>query len=186
MHNPEVIFLDEPTAGVDPLSRRSFWELIQELAARGTTIFVTTHYMDEAEHCHRLGLMYQGKLIALGSPQMLKTEIEGELLEVVSPDYARIMEILTSKAQYRHLSLFGSNIHVVVDDTKKAITEIQNLLEAGGITVAGINPVPFSMEDIFISVQNTAHQAAMPYLLHLRQNLLVWDTLAINVLIFRT
>ncbi|MFC1917689.1 ATP-binding cassette domain-containing protein [Chloroflexota bacterium] len=152
MHNPEVIFLDEPTAGVDPLSRRSFWELIQELAARGTTIFITTHYMDEAEHCHRLGLMYQGKLIALGSPQALKTEIEGELLEVVSPDYARIMEILTSEARYRHLSLFGSNIHVVVDDARKAITGIQNLLEAGGIMAASINPVPFSMEDIFISL----------------------------------
>ncbi len=83
-----MIFLDEPTAGVDPLSRRSFWELIQELADKGTTIFITTHYMDEAEHCHQLGLMYQGKLIAIVSPLKLKTEqVKGELVEVVSSDF---------------------------------------------------------------------------------------------------
>ena len=152
-HSPEVIFLDEPTSGVDPLSRRSFWELIQELAAHGTTIFITTHYMDEAEHCHRLGLMYQGKLIALGSPLQLKAErVKGELVEVVSSDFARALERLSADARFRQVNLFGSAVHVVVDDAAKASPEIGNLLEAGNITVHAINRIPFSMEDVFISL----------------------------------
>lgn len=152
-HSPEVIFLDEPTSGVDPLSRRSFWELIQELAAHGTTIFITTHYMDEAEHCHRLGLMYQGKLIALGSPLQLKAErVKGELVEVVSSDFARALERLSADARFRQVNLFGSAVHVVVDDAAKASPEIGNLLEAGNITVHAINRISFSMEDVFISL----------------------------------
>ena len=153
LHGPEVIFLDEPTAGVDPLSRRSFWELIQELAARGTTIFVTTHYMDEAEHCHRLGLMYQGKLVALGSPVQLKTEqVKGELIEIVSSDFARTLELLTTDVRYQQVSLFGSTIHVVVDEARTASPEIRSLLTTGNVTVHSINQIPFAMEDVFISL----------------------------------
>ena len=153
LHGPEVIFLDEPTAGVDPLSRRSFWELIQELAARGTTIFVTTHYMDEAEHCHRLGLMYQGKLVALGSPVQLKTEqVKGELIEIVSSDFARTLELLTTDVRYQQVSLFGSAIHVVVDEARTASPEIRSLLTTGNVTVHSINQIPFAMEDVFISL----------------------------------
>jgi ABC-2 type transport system ATP-binding protein len=153
IHSPEVVFLDEPTAGVDPLSRRAFWELIQELAARGTTIFITTHYMDEAEHCHRLGLMYQGRLIALGSPHQLKTEqVKGELLEVTTSDYARSLALLAAEARYHQVSLFGHTIHVVVEDSKTASPQIKGLLESSGITVHGIQKIPFSMEDVFISL----------------------------------
>ncbi len=153
IHRPEVIFLDEPTAGVDPLSRRSFWEFMQELTTKGTTIFITTHYMDEAEHCHRLGLMYQGKLIALGSPLELKTLwVRGELLEVISLDFARALELLATDARYHQVSLFGSAIHVVVDEAEKASPEIRNLLDKGNVTVQSINPISFSMEDIFISL----------------------------------
>ncbi|MFH1383060.1 MAG: ATP-binding cassette domain-containing protein [Chloroflexota bacterium] len=153
IHSPKVIFLDEPTAGVDPLSRRSFWELIQELAAQGTTIFITTHYMDEAEHCHRLGLMYQGKLIALGSPQQLKTEqVKGELAEVVSSDYARALELLSADAGYHHVSLFGSAVHVGVDDLTTAAPRIKELLEKSNVSVSGINRIPFTMEDVFIAL----------------------------------
>ena len=153
LHSPEVIFLDEPTAGVDPLSRRYFWELIQELAANGTTIFITTHYMDEAEHCHRLGLLYQGKLIALGSPLQLKTEqVKGELIEVVSSDYARTLELLSADARYHQVSLFGSAIHVVVDEAATAYSEIKGLLDTSNITVQSVNQIPFAMEDVFISL----------------------------------
>ena len=153
IHSPEVIFLDEPTAGVDPLSRRSFWELIQELAAHGTTIFITTHYMDEAEHCHRLGLLYQAKLIALGSPLQLKTDqVKGELIEVASSDYARTLELLSTDARYHQVSLFGSTVHVMVDDAKTASPEIKSLLETGNVTVHGISRIPFTMEDVFISL----------------------------------
>ncbi len=153
IHSPEVIFLDEPTAGVDALSRRSFWKLIQELAARGTAIFITTHYMDEAEHCHRLGLLYQAKLITIGSPLQLKTDqVKGELIEVVSSDYARALELLSADARYHQVSLFGSTVHVVVDEAATASAEIRNLLDAGNITVHGINRIPFTMEDVFISL----------------------------------
>ena len=153
IHSPEVVFLDEPTAGVDPLSRRAFWELIQELSTRGTTIFITTHYMDEAEHCHRLGLMYQGKLIALGSPHQLKTEqVKGELVEVITSDYARSLAALSTDARYHQISLFGSAIHVIVDEASTATPEIKRLLESRGVAVNSINRVLFSMEDVFISL----------------------------------
>lgn len=159
IHSPEVIFLDEPTAGVDPLSRRSFWELIQELADRGTTIFITTHYMDEAEHCHRLGLMYQGKLIAIGSPLQLKTgSVKGELIEIVSSDFAKTLELLSADSRYRQASLFGSAVHVVVDDAAIASPKIRSLLESARVTLHGINRIPLNMEDVFIALmeeQNT-------------------------------
>ena len=165
IHSPEVVFLDEPTAGVDPLSRRAFWELIQELSTHGTTIFITTHYMDEAEHCHRLGLMYQGQLIALGSPHQLKTEqVKGELLEVASSDYAQSLALLSADPRYHQVSLFGSAIHVVVDEASIASPEIKRLLESGGVTVHGINRIPFSMEDLFISLmeaQEMNHSASL-------------------------
>jgi ABC-2 type transport system ATP-binding protein len=153
IHSPEVIFLDEPTSGVDPLSRRSFWELIQELAAHGTTIFITTHYMDEAEHCHRLGLMYQGKLIALGSPLELKTDrAKGELVEVVTSDFAQALELLSTDPRYHQVSLFGSAIHVAVAEAKTASLEIKHLLETGNVTVHSITRIPFAMEDVFLSL----------------------------------
>jgi ABC-2 type transport system ATP-binding protein len=152
LNGPDVIFLDEPTAGVDPLSRRSFWELIQELSARGTTIFITTHYMDEAEHCHRLGLMHQGRLIALGSPQSLKTGVQGELIEVASSDFAGALELLSTDPRYHHVSLFGSSVHVVAESAKDAAPEINNLLHSANITVQGISRIPFTMEDVFISL----------------------------------
>jgi ABC-2 type transport system ATP-binding protein len=153
IHGPEVIFLDEPTAGVDPLSRRSFWELIQELAFKGTTMFITTHYMDEAEHCHRLGLMYRGKLVALGSPLQLKAEhVKGQLAEVVTSDYARTLQLLSADARYRQVSLFGSTIHVIVDDATTASPEIRALLESGNVSVYSVSRIPFAMEDVFISL----------------------------------
>ncbi|MDP2743979.1 MAG: ATP-binding cassette domain-containing protein [Dehalococcoidia bacterium] len=164
IHGPEVIFLDEPTAGVDPLSRRSFWELIQELAFKGTTMFITTHYMDEAEHCHRLGLMYRGKLVALGSPLQLKTErVKGQLAEVVSSDYARALQLLSADARYRQVSLFGSTIHVTVDDATTASPEIKGLLESGNVSVYSVSRIPFAMEDVFISlVEEHEGQAISP------------------------
>jgi len=153
IHRPEVIFLDEPTSGVDPLSRRFFWELIHELADKGTTIFITTHYMDEAEHCHRLGLIYQGKLIALGSPLQLKTDrVKGELVEVVTSDFARALELLSADPRYHQVSLFGSAIHVVVDKATAASPEIERLLEASNVAVHSISRIPFTMEDVFISL----------------------------------
>ena len=109
--------------------------------------------MDEAEHCHRLGLMYQGKLIALGSPHQLKTEqVKGELVEVITSDYARSLAALSTDARYHQISLFGSAIHVIVDEASTATPEIKRLLESRGVAVNSINRVLFSMEDVFISL----------------------------------
>lgn len=153
LHNPEIVFLDEPTSGVDPLSRRAFWEFIQELAAGETTIFVTTHYMDEAEHCNRLGMFYEGKLIAIGSPLELKTEqMKGQLLEVVTSDYVKSLQILTADARYHEVALFGRNLHIVVPDADAASTEIRRLLESGGVDVESISRHHFDMEDVFIAL----------------------------------
>lgn len=153
LHSPEVIFLDEPTAGMDPLSRRSMWELIRGLAAQGTAIVITTHYMDEAEHCHRLALMHQGRLIAIGSPFHLKTEIvTGELLEVVCADFAAAMEILAAQPGCRQVTLFGNAVHVVVDRAAESSHEIQSLLENKGVAVQSIRAIPFTLEDVFISL----------------------------------
>jgi ABC-2 type transport system ATP-binding protein len=153
IHQPEVIFLDEPTAGVDPLSRRYFWELIQELADRGTAIFITTHYMDEAEHCHRLGLMYEGKLIALGSPVELKSGLAaGKLLEVVTPDFVRAADILSGYSNCRQVSLFGSAVHLVVDGASMAAESVRGLLIERNIPVTSVSTIPFTMEDVFISL----------------------------------
>ena len=147
------MFLDEPTSGVDPLSRRAFWEFIQELAAGGTTIFVTTHYMDEAEHCNRLGMFYEGKLIAIGSPLELKTEqMKGQLLEVVTSDYVKSLQLLTTDLRFHDVALFGRNLHIVVPDADTAAGEIRKLLESGGVGVESINRHHFDMEDVFIAL----------------------------------
>ena len=153
IHSPHVIFLDEPTAGVDPLSRRFFWELIQQMASRGTTVFVTTHYMDEAEHCHRLGLMHEGKLIAVGSPSRLKADyVTGTLLEVATTEFTKTEEVLSKEAICRHCRLFGSTIHVIVDDVVQAKPVIERTLKENGITVHSIRQIPFTLEDIFITL----------------------------------
>jgi ABC-2 type transport system ATP-binding protein len=153
IHRPEMVFLDEPTSGVDPLSRRSFWEFIQLLADRGTTIFVTTHYMDEAEHCTRLGMFYEGKLIAIGRPQELKTEkVRGELLAVITPDFARSLELLKADSRYQEVSLFGSSLHINVENAVTAVPDIRKILGDGGVQFESIDPRPFDMEDVFISL----------------------------------
>jgi ABC-2 type transport system ATP-binding protein len=125
MHEPEVLFLDEPTAGVDPVARRQFWELIYSLSSEGMTVFVTTHYMDEAEHCHSLGLIYDGDLIALASPRKLKEEkLAGELLEVETSEPLAAMDYLSRNDPFPRVSLFGSTLHLLVDNAVQAGREV--------------------------------------------------------------
>ena len=153
IHSPQVVLLDEPTAGVDPLSRRFFWDLIQELSHQGTTILITTHYMDEAEHCHRLGLMHQGKLIAIGSPSQIKTEqVTGKLLEIKSTDLTKAAELLSAQPAYSQVGFFGDTIHLVIDQETANYQDIRDLLGNKGISVQSIVPVLFTMEDVFVSL----------------------------------
>ena len=151
LHEPEVLFLDEPTAGVDPVSRRRFWELIYRLSDRGVTVFVTTHYMDEAEHCHRLALLYYGRTIALGTPEELKQGMRaGEMLELVCDRPIPALAQLERKSDVR-ASFFGDRLHLLVDDASAAREPILAQLAAAGHRVRSIERVPLSIEDVFIA-----------------------------------
>lgn len=151
LHEPEVLFLDEPTAGVDPLSRRRFWDLIYTLSERGVTVFVTTHYMDEAEHCHTLGLLYNGRLIALGSPETLRAGMRaGEMLELECDQPIRALALFQG-AEGMQASLFGDRLHLLVDDAEAARPLVVGQLQAAGHRVRRAQRVALSIEDVFIT-----------------------------------
>ncbi len=151
LHEPPILFLDEPTSGVDPISRRSFWELIYDLASKGTTVFVTTHYMEEAEHCHRLALMNRGRLIALDSPKRLRDEMKSPLFEVRTPDGLRAIEALKGLPEVLDVALFGRALHVTVGDAGRAVELLRERLGAENVEVAGIRPIPPALEDVFVA-----------------------------------
>ncbi|MFA9403157.1 MAG: ATP-binding cassette domain-containing protein [Anaerolineales bacterium] len=157
LHEPEVLFLDEPTAGVDPLSRRDFWELLYQLVADGVTVFVTTHYMDEAEHCHRLALLQRGQIIASGSPDDMRNQgMHGQVLEIVSSDSARAVKVLRAakiegRLPLESVELYGSLVHVIAEGVESlqdalALELKQSEIESGRMAV--IEP---SLEDVFIA-----------------------------------
>ncbi|MDR3763309.1 MAG: ABC transporter ATP-binding protein [Acidobacteriota bacterium] len=159
LHQPPILFLDEPTSGVDPISRRQFWELIHEMAAAGVTVFVTTHYMDEAEYCNRLVLIYRGKIVASGSPAELKrTAMRGELLLVECSPLGPALELLENHALVQDAAVFGSALHLVVESAAAAIPQLRAELVAHNIAVARIEPIPASLEDVFVAL--TARPAA--------------------------
>ncbi len=152
LHEPEILFLDEPTSGVDPVSRREFWELIFALSAQGMTIFVTTHYMDEAEHCHELGLIYQGRLIARGSPAQLRVGMKlGELLEIETDQIAQALPLVTALPNTLSASVFGDRLHALVTDIDVATAQIKRSLQTAGLVVKRMRPVSMSLEDLFIT-----------------------------------
>jgi len=151
LHEPEIVFLDEPTAGVDPIARREFWDLIGALAAAGTTVFVTTHYLDEAEYCQRVGLIYQGRLVAEGSPRALKEGMRaGVMLEVECAEPLAALRLLRAEPALGWASLFGRRLHVLVAEAAEGERAVRASLEPRGLAVARVEPVPFSLEDLFV------------------------------------
>ena len=153
LHEPPILFLDEPTSGVDPASRRNFWEMIGELSARGITVFVTTHYMDEAEHCDELALIYGGRLVATGSPATLKHRyMSRALLEVECSDLMGAFAALKPVASLSGVALFGDKLHVVANDEAGARTAIAERLTARGITVRAVERIEPSLEDTFVAI----------------------------------
>jgi ABC-2 type transport system ATP-binding protein len=153
LHKPKVLFLDEPTSGVDPISRRQFWELIHQMAAGGVTVFVTTHYMDEAEYCNRLVLIYRGKIVASGSPMELKRDaMRGELVLVQCDQLSNAIEALQHVEGVDDVAVFGNALHLVVDNAERAIGSIRNALEQKSIKVERIERIRPSLEDVFVSV----------------------------------
>jgi len=156
LHRPRMVFLDEPTSGVDPVSRREFWDLIGQFAESGMTIMVTTHYMDEAEHCDTLAFILAGRIIAMGTPDEIKRRaMSGDLLEVVTPQYAQALDVLASRPDVREAALFGRAIHVTVDDARAAAPILQRALTDRGVAVERVVPVTPSLEDAFVSLVET-------------------------------
>jgi len=152
IHEPELLFLDEPTAGVDPVSRRAFWDLLYDLAAGGATVLVTTHYMDEAEHCHRLAFIQGGRIVALGSPSQIKeTVMRGQVLEIDCDDPARALMALREIGELEEVALYGALIHVVAEQVSERRTEIAQALRLGGVQVRSMDVIAPSLEDVFIS-----------------------------------
>ncbi len=152
LHEPPILFLDEPTSGVDPISRRRFWDLIYALTEQGITVFVTTHYMEEAEYCQRLALMNRGKLIALDTPIQLRTGMREPILELQTDNSPKTVETLKGQSGVIEAAMFGRVVHLVVQDVAKARVSIPVLLQSRGITVRGVEEVPPSLEDVFVSL----------------------------------
>ena len=153
IHDPPVLFLDEPTSGVDPMSRRRFWDLIYDLSGRGVTVFVSTHYMDEAEYCDRLGLIYRGELIALGTPGALKLEfMNDELIEVVCARPQDAMLELEKLDEVVEVALFGRGLHLVVRDSGAAIPVVTRRLGELGFALECLEKIAPSLEDVFVSL----------------------------------
>jgi ABC-2 type transport system ATP-binding protein len=153
LHKPPVLFLDEPTSGVDPISRRQFWDLIHHMAEDGVTVFVTTHYMEEAEYCNRLALIFRGKMVALGTPSELKrNSMQGELLLVECAPLGPAVEALQSAPGVLDAAVFGNALHLVVRNAVSAIPQIQLFLAGHAITVSSIETIRPTLEDVFVSV----------------------------------
>ncbi len=151
LHEPPVVFLDEPTGGVDPVARRRFWDQIYRLSADGKTVFVTTHFMDEAEHCHRIALMDEGRVVAEGSPTQLKDQL-GELLhlEIACHPAATALELLRAQPFVEGISIFGTAVHVSTPDRASGEDRIRRVLIDGGIRIERVSPILPSLEDVFL------------------------------------
>jgi ABC-2 type transport system ATP-binding protein len=153
LHQPPILFLDEPTSGVDPIARRDFWALIYQLSDAGHTIFVSTHYMDEAEYCHRLALMYRGRIIALGTPPALKGQMQQRaLLSLESSDPLASMNALENLEGIRDVAVFGGGLHVVAQDPETAGQKVREALAARNITIRRLEAIQPSMEDVFVAM----------------------------------
>lgn len=153
LHEPPILFLDEPTSGVDPIARRSFWELIYQLSAAGHTIFVTTHYMDEAEYCNRIALMYDGRVIALGSPAELKKSLGTvQLLNLETSNLLESLSLLQGRNGISDVAVFGGGLHLTVTDDQAARQQIRSALNNAGIEIEHLDPITPTMEDVFVSL----------------------------------
>jgi len=160
VHRPPMLFLDEPTAGVDPASRKDFWNMIYEMAREGVTVLATTHYMDEAEYCHTIGMMYQSRLIAQASPQKLKSSMHDTLLEIDCDQPARAVQILQGVNRIQDVTPYGLLLHVSVSASDaNAARTISTALKKQGIAVNQIDPIQPSLEDIFIRTISDIHAA---------------------------
>jgi len=152
IHTPEILLLDEPTNGVDPVSRRDFWGILYEMLKEGVTILTTTAYLDEAERCNRVGLMHQGRLLALDAPRRIKTLMGGDLVEILVTETWRARAALAGVPGIRGVTLFGNRLHVAVEDAARDLPAVQRALEAAGLTPREARRITPSLEDVFIAM----------------------------------
>ena len=151
VHTPEILFLDEPTNGVDPVSRRDFWRILYDLLREGVTIFVSTAYLDEAERCHRIGLMHQGRLLSLGSPREVKSWMKGDLWEVRCEQRMKAVAMLKNLSGVKGAGIFGDKIHVLLEDGDRAKKEMERTLKESGFEILSLRKIPPTLEDVFIA-----------------------------------
>ena len=163
IHIPKVLFLDEPTNGVDPVSRRDFWRILYQLLREKVTIFVSTAYLDEAERCNRVGLLHKGKLLALGTPAELKTLMQGTIVEIRATEPRRAAALLQDRFPSGSVGLFGSRVHVVTHDPDTIIALSEEILGENGIKLAGARAVEPSLEDVFISVVGAKEEKGLTH-----------------------
>ncbi len=152
IHRPKVLFLDEPTNGVDPISRREFWDILSDLHIAGVTIFISTAYMDEAERCSRVGLMYQGAIIRQGAPADLRQLVRGDLIAIVAHELAATEHVVASMTGVSEVQAYGDRLHVFVDDAALRLPEIESALRAASIRVTQIRPTAPHLQEAFISL----------------------------------
>ncbi len=152
IHTPKVLFLDEPTNGVDPVSRRDFWRILYQLLRERVTIFVATAYLDEAERCNRVGLIHRGRLLACGTPDEVKKLMRGTILEICAQDPRQAATVLRERLSEVSVGLFGDRVHVVSMEYERASAAAQAALAQAGLEVIGVRPIEPSLEDVFISV----------------------------------
>lgn len=163
LHEPAILFLDEPTGGVDPLSRRQFWRLIDTLSGKGVTVLVTTHYLDEAERCHRVALIHAGELATIGTPAEVKGVFAGRpILEIRSPVPVAVMRALDAMQQeVEKTSLFGTAVHAVLRSPQTGPAVLEQRLRGAGLAIESIEPVAPSLEDVFLDVVERAERASV-------------------------
>ena len=157
MHEPDILFLDEPTSGVDPLARRQFWRLIEDFARQGTAVLVTTHYLEEAEHCHRMGFMVAGEMVAQGSPSQIKAEQPGQLVEVVIDQAQLAYDLLKEQFEPWQISLFGDRLHLVLNNPEQELAQVRSWLQSSDLELSSVRTIPFSLEDAFIGIVQRAN-----------------------------
>jgi len=152
IHQPEILLLDEPTTGVDPVSRREFWNILTELHVQGTTIIVSTPYMDEADRCSMVGLMYAGKLVECDTPQAIRSRLEGEVIEVQAEDWQKALETVADLKGVREAQTYGESVNLLVDNGKKRLSEVERALKKSKVAYRSVRIAPVRMEEAFISL----------------------------------
>jgi ABC-2 type transport system ATP-binding protein len=152
IHTPQILFLDEPTTGVDPLSRRDFWVILYDLLKEGVTILFSTSYLDEAERCSRIGMIHQGELLIADTPSVVKAQMKGEILELRTESNQRSLRMLEGVESLRGFVLAGDKIHILVDDSKEGERVVRDVLKAKGVSILDLMVVRPSLEDAFVSI----------------------------------